>query len=164
MTFHEIYQRHYTDVYRFAVFLTGDRSRAEDLTSDTFVRAWVARDRIRQATVRSYLLTIARNVYRDQRRREKPTSALDETWPDPRPGIEVQVQHVLALGRVRERLRHVAKGDRRALLLFIVRGMSYDEIARTLDVNVAAVKSRIFRAREALIAASHPSIRTGDPT
>jgi DNA-directed RNA polymerase specialized sigma24 family protein len=35
--FHEVYERHYPDVFRFALFLTGDRSRAEDLAADTFV-------------------------------------------------------------------------------------------------------------------------------
>ena len=38
--FRELYERYYTDVYRFALFLTGDVARAEDLTADTFVRAW----------------------------------------------------------------------------------------------------------------------------
>jgi DNA-directed RNA polymerase specialized sigma24 family protein len=44
----------------------------------------------------------------------------------------------------------VARGDRRALLLYVVGDMSYSEIAATLGVSVGAVKSRIFRAREAL--------------
>ena len=63
--FRELYERYYRDVYRFALFLTGDAARAEDLAADTFVRAWTARDRIRHETVRAYLLTIARNLYRD---------------------------------------------------------------------------------------------------
>ena len=58
--FTSLYDRHYQDVYRFALFLSGDPTRAEDLASDTFVRAWLARDRIRQPTVRAYLLTITR--------------------------------------------------------------------------------------------------------
>ena len=64
--FRDLYERYHADVYRFALFLTGDHSSAEDLTSDTFVRAWNARDRIRQDTVRAYLLTITRNLYRDE--------------------------------------------------------------------------------------------------
>ena len=43
-----------------------------------------------------------------------------------------------------------ASGDRRALLMYVVREMSYEEIARALGISIAAVKSRIFRAREAL--------------
>lgn len=152
--FHDLYERYYRDVFKFAVFLTGDHARAEDLTSETFVRAWLARDRIQHATVRAYLLTITRNLHRDQLRAARPMQELDERMPDTRPSIEAQVQHSFALDAVRARLRRVAKGDRRALLLYVVRGMSYDEIARALDISVAAVKSRIFRAREALLGES----------
>jgi len=56
--FRDIYERHYAAVYRLALFLTGDANHAEDLTADTFVRAWTARDRLRVQTVRAYLLTI----------------------------------------------------------------------------------------------------------
>ena len=41
--FHDLYERHWRDVYRFALFLSGNPAHAEDLTSDTFVRAWNAR-------------------------------------------------------------------------------------------------------------------------
>ena len=40
--FRDLYERYYPDVFRFALFLTGDVARAEDLTADTFVRAWTA--------------------------------------------------------------------------------------------------------------------------
>jgi RNA polymerase sigma-70 factor (ECF subfamily) len=149
--FHELYQRHYRDVYRFALFLTGNAATAEDLAADTFVRAWVARDRIHQPTVRAYLLTIARNLHRDQLRQAKPMQELDECTPDPHPGVDVQTQHRFTLEAVRAKLQAVPSGDRRAFLMFIARGMSYSEIAATLGVSVGAVKSRIFRAREAVL-------------
>ena len=47
ISFHELYERHARDVYRFALFLTGNPATAEDLTSETFVRAWTARSRAR---------------------------------------------------------------------------------------------------------------------
>ena len=103
--FHELYQRHYQDVYRFALFLTGDPAAAEDLAADTFVRAWVARDRIHQPTVRAYLLTIARNLYRDQLRAAKPMQELDERTPDPHPGVDVRTEHRLTLEAVRAKLQ-----------------------------------------------------------
>ena len=77
--FQELDQRYHPDVYRFALFLTGDHARAEDLAADTFVRAWIARERITAATVRAYLFTIAKNLHRDARRRERPVAEL----PDP---------------------------------------------------------------------------------
>jgi RNA polymerase sigma-70 factor (ECF subfamily) len=160
--FHELYERYYPDVYRFALFLTGDRSRAEDLAADTFVRAWVARERISLITVRAYLLTITKNLYRDELRRNRQTSALPEAVVDPRPAVDVQVQHTLELDSVRARLRQVARGDRQAFLMFLARGMSHRQIADALGVSIGAVKSRIFRAREALM--QRPRIRNGEPT
>lgn len=159
--FREIYKRYYNDVYRFALFLTGDAARAEDLTADTFVRAWTARDRIRQETVRAYLLTIARNLYRDSLRAAHSHVALDDDVADGAPGVDVRVERASALRQVRARLRNVHRGDRRALLLYVIRDMSYSEIAAALGVSVAAVKSRIFRAREAL-AARPPVPRNGE--
>jgi RNA polymerase sigma-70 factor (ECF subfamily) len=160
MEFRELYERYYPDVFRFALFLTGDVARAEDLTADTFVRAWTARDRIRQETVRAYLLTITRNLFRDHLREARPHVALDERLQDGAPRADACVEHASALGQIRTRLRRVARGDRRALLLYVVREMSYAEIAGALGVSVGAVKSRIFRAREAL--AMPPSPRNGE--
>ena len=150
MEFRELYERYYPDVFRFALFLTGDVARAEDLTADTVVRAWTARDRIRQETVRAYLLTITRNLFRDNLRAAQPHVELDERLRDATPMADVQVEHASALQQVRARLRHVARGDRRALLLYVVREMSYSDIATALGISVGAVKSRIFRARQAL--------------
>jgi RNA polymerase sigma-70 factor (ECF subfamily) len=154
--FRELYQRYYADVYRFALFLTGDVARAEDLTADTFVRAWTARNRIRQSTVRAYLLTITRNLFRDGLRASRHHLPLAERLEDRRPAVDVRVERASALRQVRARLRGVARGDRRALLLYVIRDMSYTEIATALGVSVGAVKSRIFRAREALATPGPP--------
>jgi RNA polymerase sigma-70 factor (ECF subfamily) len=158
--FQELYERYYPDVYRFALFLTGEHARAEDLAADTFVRAWIARDRITAATVRAYLFTIAKNLHRDEQRRLRPVAELPDPVVDPRPAVDVQVHYTLALEGVRARLRQVARGDRRAFLMFIARGMSHREIAGALGVSIGAVKSRIYRAREALVPLS--TVPNGD--
>jgi RNA polymerase sigma-70 factor (ECF subfamily) len=152
--FRDIYERYYNDVHRFALFLTGDAARADDLTADTFVRAWRARDRIQHATVKAYLLAIARNLYRDQLRSSRQSTdrevELVDTIADGTPGADVHVQHASTLRNVRDRLRGVARGDRRALLLYVLKEMSYAEVAAKLGISIGAVKSRINRAREAL--------------
>ena len=154
--FRDVYERHHLAVYRLALFLTGDPAQAEDLAADTFVRAWTARDRIRHHTVRAYLLTIARNLYRDHRRASRPSLVdLDEGIADESPGADARVEHASNLQSIRTRLRRISPGDRRALLLYVVREMSYAEIATTLGVSIGAVKSRIARAREALRTAGH---------
>ncbi len=58
-----LYKRYAGDVRRFALYLWGNVVMADEITSDTFVRAWTAADRIRQPTVKGYLFTIARNAF-----------------------------------------------------------------------------------------------------
>ena len=163
--FRNIYECYYNDVHRFALFLTGDAARADDLTADTFVRAWRARDRIQHATVKAYLLAIARNLYRDQLRSSRQSTdrevELQDTIADGTPGADVHVQHASTLRNVRDRLRGVARGDRRALLLYVLKEMSYAEVAAKLGISIGAVKSRINRAREAL-AASMQRLENGE--
>jgi RNA polymerase sigma-70 factor (ECF subfamily) len=148
--FRELYERHYPAVYRLALFLTGAPDRAEDLAADTFVRAWTARDRLRHATVQGYLLTITRNLYRDRLRSARPFVELSEEAPDSRYGGADRLEQRSTLRDLRARLARIAPGDRRALLLYAVREMSYTEIAGRLGVSLNAVKARIGRARGAL--------------
>ncbi len=61
-SFSDIYRQHAGAVFRLAWLLTGDRSDAEDLTSEAFARALAGEGRIVQATVRSYLYAIVRNL------------------------------------------------------------------------------------------------------
>jgi RNA polymerase sigma-70 factor (ECF subfamily) len=162
--FTALYERHYRDVYRFALFLTGDPARAEDLASDTFVRALMARDRIREPTVRAYLLAITRNLHRDHLRRPRHVLLeLDERAQDGQPRADRRTESRSELRRLHGQLRHVAAGDRRALLLYAVRHLSYAEIAARLGVSAGAVKSRIARARDAL-RASTDDTKKREPT
>ena len=78
LDFGGLYQAHAKEVYRFALYLSGDPTIAEDLVSETFIRLWNARERVDLATVKGYLLTIARNLYLHERRRARPTVGLDE--------------------------------------------------------------------------------------
>jgi DNA-directed RNA polymerase specialized sigma24 family protein len=55
LEFGHLYEHYARDVLRFALYLTGSRAEAEDITSETFVRAWVESDTIRVGTVKAYL-------------------------------------------------------------------------------------------------------------
>jgi DNA-directed RNA polymerase specialized sigma24 family protein len=67
--FHELYERYSRDVYRFALYLSGDPALADDVTSKAFIRVWSSPEPVRLATVKAYLLTIARNLWLMERRR-----------------------------------------------------------------------------------------------
>ena len=60
---HDLYERYAKDVYRFALYLSGEPADAEDITADTFVRLWTTPGEVRSATVKAYLFTIARHLY-----------------------------------------------------------------------------------------------------
>jgi RNA polymerase sigma-70 factor (ECF subfamily) len=70
MDFESLYQRYARDVYRFALYLSGRQDVADDISAETFVRAWTSPQPIREGTVKAYLFAIARNLYRADRRHQ----------------------------------------------------------------------------------------------
>lgn len=146
-SFGELYERYAPDVLRFALYLSGDRHEAEDITSETFVRAWTATVPIRTATVKGYLLTIARNLFLQGLPRKSRHSALDDRLPDPRASTDARAEQNSDLKAVLARLQRLPEGDRAALVMRAVDEMPYEEIARALEISLSAAKARVHRAR-----------------
>jgi len=92
--FEKLYEDHARDVYRFALYLSGDRAVAEDITSETFIRVWTATARVELATVRAYLLTIARNLYLHGQRRQWRRTEMPERLLTLVPGWTVHTSSV----------------------------------------------------------------------
>ena len=149
----DLYERYAGDVRRFALYLCGDMAMADEITSDTFVRAWMASDRIRQPTVKSYLLAIARNAYVDLLRRATRHRQLDENMPDTRISPQTQVEQSAELRAVLAALQQLPEMDRTVLLMRALDGMPYEEIAETLGISVVAAKVKVHRARVKLMQA-----------
>jgi RNA polymerase sigma-70 factor, ECF subfamily len=148
LDFAALYERHARDVYRFSLYLSGDFALAEDVTAETFARAWVARERIRVGSVKAYLLMIARNLYRDAMRQPSDTSlAEDFEVADSGPGPEASTQARDELQRVLSALRRIPEHEREVLLMATVEGLSHQAIAVALDLSIDAVKVRVHRAR-----------------
>ena len=87
------------------------------------------------------------NLWRDMERRNRRLVPLETAGE---PAIASRGDQLAELGWTERQLELVAAGDRDALLLHAREGLSYDEVARRLDISVGAVKSRVFRARQAL--------------
>jgi RNA polymerase sigma-70 factor (ECF subfamily) len=147
LTFHELYERHAQDVYRFAYWMCGDPAEAEDITSETFVRAWLAQTPIRTETVKAYLFAIARNLYRQQCRRSRREVDLDSLERDPAPTPDELVEDRLALVEAQAAIEALPEVDRAALIMRVLYDMPYDEIARALSLSVVAAKVKVHRAR-----------------
>jgi RNA polymerase sigma-70 factor (ECF subfamily) len=145
--FHNLFERYSQDVYRFALYLSGDPSLAEEIAQETFVRVWVMPGEVRGGTVKAYLLTIARNLYLAERRRSARHVALDSDLPDSKPGPEAVAGGQQELDAVLEALQGLREADRAALLMHVQDGLSYAAIASALGLSTAAVKVRVHRAR-----------------
>jgi len=148
--FSSLYKKYAQDVYRFALYLSGERGEAEDITSETFVRAWTAPGPIEMVTVKGYLFTIARNLFLQGLRRKSRHVALNEDLRDPQANPYRQAEQKEKLDSVLTELQKLPEESRSALLMRAVDGMAYEEIARALGISLAAVKVKIHRARIAL--------------
>ena len=120
---------------------------ADEITSDTFVSAWLARERIRQPTVKSYLFAIARNLYRDLQRRRERHAALDERMTDKRVSTQTHMEQTAEVRAVLAALQQLPEIDRTALLMRALDEMPYEEISKTLGIPVVTAKVKAYRAR-----------------
>jgi RNA polymerase sigma-70 factor (ECF subfamily) len=152
MDFSELYRRYGRDVFRFSLFLSGNRATAEDLTAETFARALVGRDRLRVDTVKAYLFAIARNLYRDVRSRDRRLVSIDVVAPrpDPSPAQDVVAGDRQQLEAALSAIQRLPDGEREALVLAIQKDLPYERIAAILGCSVVAVKVRVHRARARL--------------
>jgi len=152
ITFHEIYERHARDVYRYACWLSGSVTEADDITSETFARAWAGRAEIRTETVKAYLFAIARNYYLQDNRKSRRMTRLSPAHADPQPGPDELTESRLELARAMDAVQILPEIDRTAFLLRVQHELSYEEIARVLQLPLTTVKVKIHRARLRLAA------------
>jgi RNA polymerase sigma-70 factor, ECF subfamily len=157
MEFQDLYEKYAPAVRRFALFLCGDAMIADDITSDTFMRAWLAQERIRQPTVKSYLFTIARNAYHDVQRREWRKTELDEKKADEGIGVQAHLEQKEEVKAVMAALQELPEVDRTVLLMRALDGMPYEEIAAVMEIPVTTAKVKVHRARAKLMEARNPS-------
>lgn len=144
--FHRLYEQYATDVFRFAWYLTADRTLAEDVTSETFVRAWTAPGEILTPTVKAWLLAIARNLCVSHWRKAAREAPLDSVTESAR-SLDATVTARLELERTLRAMRALPEGERAALAMRAGGDLSYEEIGRALGISAIAAKVRVHRAR-----------------
>jgi RNA polymerase sigma-70 factor, ECF subfamily len=140
------------DVWRLCAAL-GDRDSADDLTQETYLRAFGSLHRFEgRSSVRTWLLAVARRVCADAlraRRRRPPVVRADPLDVEVGDGAD-RVGESAAVGDLLARL----DADRReAFVLTQVVGMSYAEAAEVAGCPVGTIRSRVARARADLVAA-----------
>jgi RNA polymerase sigma-70 factor, ECF subfamily len=149
-----LYQRHRRSVFRFVRTLTlGDEYLAEDITQETFLRAWRTPDLVVDGPegCHNWLTTVARNIVIDRlrRRRARPPETGDEHLslvPAPSSDIDRMVTSLT----VHDALATLSPARRQLLIEVYLRGRSLAEVADELGIPVGTTKSRIHYALRAL--------------
>lgn len=151
LSFHDLYSRYANDIYKFAYWLCGDREEANDIASETFVRALTTETELRAESVKGYLLTIARNLFLKNRERHGRYSTIDESIADPGPSPHQKLEHDSEMESALALLRQLPELDRTLLLMHAEGELSLKDIAAATGLSLAAVKVRIHRARIKLV-------------
>ena len=145
--FADLYERYRPSIYGFALRRLGDPHRAEDVTSQVFLRALRGLPTYRSGSFRGWLFQIARNTVADSHRRERPTTSDDvlADRADPQPGP----LELTEIREAREQLHAILdqlSGSQREIIRLRMQGLTGQEIADELGMGLAAVKSAQYRA------------------
>jgi RNA polymerase sigma-70 factor (ECF subfamily) len=142
-------RRHWSDLYRYAYRLSGNRHTAEDLVQESLTRAWRSFDRLKSLdAAKGWLYTIVRreNARRFERYQPQEADIRTEDLGAKRKTYDTSAE-AFALRRA---VRALPAKYRDPLILQVIHGYSQQEIADRLGLTSAGVGTRLFRAREKL--------------
>jgi RNA polymerase sigma-70 factor, ECF subfamily len=149
--FAQILRAYETTIFNYVYRIVGDRALAEDLTQEVFVRVFQALPRFSlRCKFTTWLFQVTKNRVLDElrarERRPQSVLAIEEA-----PRLEIvdpPVERLETIEAVWRAVRELNPDLKMALLLRDVAGMPYNEIAESLEITLATVKWRIFKARE----------------
>jgi RNA polymerase sigma-70 factor, ECF subfamily len=150
-TFEDLYRQHVQAVFRFAYRLTGDRSTAEDVTSEAFLALYRNLSSIDESLLPGWLLTVARNRVRDLWRRRSIEQRFLEQMDGPAATPSAGIEEWL-LG-----CRDLKPVHRTCVMLRYVYGMTRAEIANTTGLSETQVKGYLQYGLKLLREAYRPS-------
>ncbi|MET0313025.1 MAG: sigma-70 family RNA polymerase sigma factor [Hansschlegelia sp.] len=142
---------HIPSLRAFAVSLSGQIDRADDLVQETLVKAWRNLGSFTEGTnMRAWLFTILRNVYISEIRRRRREVQDSEGVFSEAVAVAPQQNGHMDLADFRKVLADLPEEQREALILIGAAEFSYEEAAEISGCAVGTVKSRVNRARTAL--------------
>jgi RNA polymerase sigma-70 factor (ECF subfamily) len=147
-SFEQFYAASYTRLLRQLALVTGDRGDAEELLQEAYGRAALRWRRLAdyeapEAWVRRVALRLAADRARRARRR---AAALLRLRPPQQPPVELSVESL----DLASSLRKLSVGQRQAIVLHHLIGLTVEEVAGQLEIPVGTVKTRLARGRAAL--------------
>ena len=157
--FREAYQRNKDVLYRFARRMSGSPSEAEDIVQDAFVELWrnASRFNPQRGSLRSFLIGVTSNLIRRRLRSDRPYDELEDDSSLCGPIDLASLERAEMIARAVAALPPL---QRETLILAEYEEMSLEEIGCATHANLAAVKSRLHRARENLRRMLAPLLET----
>ena len=149
-----IYDKYFSEIYRYVLYRIGDATLAEDIASDVFVRLLeaVQSGRSPQTNLKGWLIGTASHVVTDHLRRKyrRPEEEISESMPDRGPSLTAEVDQREQNRIVNDAYAELTPEQQHVLALRFGQGYSLEETAATMNKNVNAVKALQFRALAAL--------------
>lgn len=139
----------YKDVFRYAYWLCGNKTMAEDLVQETYLRAWRYFENIKDdKAAKSWLFTIVRreNARQYQKYQPKFVDIDDVSVED----ANADLIHQLERHNLQKSIAQLKDEYKEPLMLQVIGGFSIKEIAKILSLNNNTVLTRLFRARNQL--------------
>ena len=149
--FNLIVRAYETPVYNYVLRLVGDRSLAEDLTQEVFLRVYQGLPRFSlRCRFTTWLFQVTKNRVLDELRanERRPRSVVTLDDIPPLEVVDAPFERIEAIDAVWRAVGALSVDLKMALLLRDIVGLSYTEISDSLEVTLATVKWRIYKARE----------------
>jgi RNA polymerase sigma-70 factor (ECF subfamily) len=161
-SFDELYQKYKKRILNYIYRMVGNQMIAEELTQDTFIKAYThLRDYRERHTFQAWLYKIAHNVVMNELRTRKPDVSLEQplvvddesirlidTVVDKTTAPDLVAKSHELREAIQKVLSSLSAEHRKVLVLCDIQGLSYEEASEILDISVGTVASRLSRARE----------------
>ena len=155
--FETLIRRHQKTIFNLVYRMLGDYDEAAEISQEAFLSAFRAIGSFRgQSNFSTWLYRIALNHATTRRKslntRQQRNVSIETTEPviDPHPGPAETMEKKELRERVQLALNSLEPDDAAVILLRDLQDVPYDEVARVLEIPVGTVKSRLYRARQAL--------------
>jgi RNA polymerase sigma-70 factor, ECF subfamily len=153
--FEELVRKYQDRIYSLCRYMVKDTQDAQDAAQDIFIRAYGNLKGYRpDASFYTWLYRIAVNTCLDYNKKPRPEPLEDETLLDSLPSASPSPEEIYQAKEtgqlIEAALQKLPKNTRAVIVLKEIEGLSYEEIAATLQTSVGTVKSRISRGREEL--------------
>ncbi len=156
--FSEIYDRYARPIFKFCVYMTGDKDQADDIFQESFLKFYAnIGPGMNNSNLQGYLFMIARNLCYNLKRDRKTFIPID---PEAFFADESNIYDKKELFElIKASLELISEENREVFILREFDGLSYKEIAEICGITMTCAKSRNYRAREQIVKILDPYLK-----